>query len=117
MLFFLGKDCDVDIDDCASNPCVNGGECVDQVNTYRCICPVGYTGYQCEVSCIILLWWSSKQFEGVFKSSNINFYSHSIKFLKVSFIANDKQTGIWKPYINSRTLDFLKIINTPALNI
>ena len=26
----------VDIDECASNPCVNGEECTDEVNQYTC---------------------------------------------------------------------------------
>lgn len=48
-LIFVGRDCATDIDDCASNPCKNGGECDDQVNAFRCICPVGFTGHECEV--------------------------------------------------------------------
>ena len=38
----------LDIDDCLSNACANGGSCVDGVNNYSCICPVGYTGDLCE---------------------------------------------------------------------
>jgi hypothetical protein len=37
-----------DIDECATNPCQNGGECRDQVNGYTCTCAGGYTGDLCE---------------------------------------------------------------------
>ena len=39
-----------DIDDCAVQPCYNGGTCIDAVNDYTCICAVGYTGKNCIVS-------------------------------------------------------------------
>ena len=37
-----------DIDDCAGQPCMNGGRCSDQVAGYRCQCAAGYTGQNCE---------------------------------------------------------------------
>jgi hypothetical protein len=37
-----------DIDECESQPCDNGGTCTDQVNSYLCVCPTGYTGINCE---------------------------------------------------------------------
>ena len=37
-----------DIDECASDPCENGGTCVDQVNGFECQCALGYEGEQCE---------------------------------------------------------------------
>ena len=37
----------IDIDECASGPCQNGGTCVDQVNGYQCQCSPGYTDLQC----------------------------------------------------------------------
>ena len=40
----------VDIDYCASNPCQNGGTCIDGINTYTCNCAPGYIGYNCEAS-------------------------------------------------------------------
>lgn len=38
----------VDVDECASQPCQNGGTCEDQINSFFCHCPPGYTGIQCE---------------------------------------------------------------------
>jgi len=38
----------LDIDDCVSNPCQNGGSCEDGINSYTCTCVAGYTGHDCE---------------------------------------------------------------------
>jgi hypothetical protein len=45
---YTGDDCEIDIDECASNPCQNGGTCVDGVNSYTCQCQPGYEGTNCE---------------------------------------------------------------------
>ena len=37
-----------DIDECAPDPCHNGGTCEDGVNEYTCQCSAGYTGTNCE---------------------------------------------------------------------
>ena len=39
-----------DIDECASDPCQNGGVCVDGINGYTCFCAAGFTGVNCETS-------------------------------------------------------------------
>ena len=39
---------DLEIDRCASSPCKNGGTCVDGINSYTCLCKLGYTGDHCE---------------------------------------------------------------------
>ena len=39
-----------DIDECASNPCQNGGTCKDAVNEFSCACLAGTTGRFCETS-------------------------------------------------------------------
>ncbi|XP_076112267.1 uncharacterized protein LOC143080345 [Mytilus galloprovincialis] len=40
--------CD-DVDDCNSNPCVNG-TCMDKLRGYRCTCNRGFTGSNCDVN-------------------------------------------------------------------
>lgn len=47
---FTGKDCSIDIDECASSPCRNGGTCRDRVDGYHCSCPPGWGGKSCTVS-------------------------------------------------------------------
>ena len=37
-----------DIDECASNPCLNSGVCEDLLNAFQCLCPTGFTGPLCE---------------------------------------------------------------------
>ncbi|CAO2578866.1 Fbln7, partial [Lemmus lemmus] len=37
-----------DAGECSSQPCHNGGTCVEGVNQYRCICPPGKTGNRCQ---------------------------------------------------------------------
>lgn len=36
-----------DIDDCYSNPCLNGGTCTDLVNDYNCTCKEGFSAKTC----------------------------------------------------------------------
>ena len=40
----------LDIDECASKPCLNDGLCQDEVNSFKCICKRGYTGATCKTS-------------------------------------------------------------------
>ena len=39
-----------DIDHCHTDPCGSHGSCVDLPDSYHCICDVGYTGYNCNLS-------------------------------------------------------------------
>ena len=45
--FLLLSSSSSDIKECASNPCQNGGTCVDAVNGYNCSCVSGWTGEHC----------------------------------------------------------------------
>ncbi|XP_074446248.1 sushi, nidogen and EGF-like domain-containing protein 1 isoform X3 [Larus michahellis] len=40
-------ECD-EIDECRSQPCLNGGQCKDRVAEFLCLCEAGYTGHHCE---------------------------------------------------------------------
>lgn len=35
--------------ECFSKPCLNGGICSIEVNSYTCICPTGFSGQRCEI--------------------------------------------------------------------
>jgi len=37
-MILLGEHCSVDIEECASTPCLNGGTCRDDVNSFTCQC-------------------------------------------------------------------------------
>lgn len=37
-----------DIDECQSSPCSYGATCVDEINGYRCLCPMGRAGPRCQ---------------------------------------------------------------------
>ena len=47
--------CFSDIDECASDPCSNGGTCSDLVNKFVCNCPSGYGGVRCEAGRLKIL--------------------------------------------------------------
>lgn len=46
---FTGPKCEIDWNDCASNPCLNDGECIDEVGGFHCNCSrTGYSGTLCQ---------------------------------------------------------------------
>jgi len=50
---YNGTDCDVDINECDSNPCFHGN-CTDEMNHFSCVCYDGYEGVQCQTGILIL---------------------------------------------------------------
>ena len=50
LLFYTGDTCEIDIDECASNPCQHDAECIQGIATFTCNCKPGYTGTNCETN-------------------------------------------------------------------
>ncbi|PIK52467.1 putative sushi, von Willebrand factor type A [Apostichopus japonicus] len=46
---FIGSNCEIEIDECETQPCQNGATCLDGVNSFSCTCTEGYTGPDCSV--------------------------------------------------------------------
>ena len=44
---FAGERCEIDVNECEHNPCSNGGTCLNEVGSYRCVCPPATTGHNC----------------------------------------------------------------------
>ncbi|XP_029904248.1 lactadherin-like isoform X1 [Myripristis murdjan] len=54
-LGFDGAHCQINENDCASQPCKNGGVCRDLDGDFTCQCPSPYVGKQCKLRCTSLL--------------------------------------------------------------
>jgi hypothetical protein len=39
---------ETEVRECQSQPCVNGGTCVDQINGFACVCAAGWSGGLCQ---------------------------------------------------------------------
>ena len=44
LLAFQGGNCQININECNSSPCVHGGVCEDEVNGYTCVCDTALWG-------------------------------------------------------------------------
>ncbi|XP_053072046.1 sushi, nidogen and EGF-like domain-containing protein 1 isoform X3 [Acinonyx jubatus] len=47
---FTGRRCHLDVNECASHPCQNGGTCTHGINSFSCRCPAGFGGPTCETA-------------------------------------------------------------------
>ncbi|XP_007233291.3 protein crumbs homolog 1 [Astyanax mexicanus] len=46
---FTGHRCEQEVDECKSNPCLNGGYCRNLVNRFHCVCELSYAGETCQI--------------------------------------------------------------------
>ena len=44
---------------CDSNPCQNGGTCIDEGDGFMCDCTSGFTGVKCDIEGTFLFSWST----------------------------------------------------------
>ena len=51
-----GPNCQTNINECASNPCLNQGTCIDDVAGYKCNCLLPYTGMGGAWGCALGAW-------------------------------------------------------------
>ncbi|CAL8091500.1 unnamed protein product [Calicophoron daubneyi] len=45
---FQGKYCHEPVNHCEEDPCLNGGTCINGLESYECLCEDGFVGEQCE---------------------------------------------------------------------
>ncbi|XP_034437971.1 protein crumbs homolog 1 isoform X3 [Hippoglossus hippoglossus] len=46
---FTGHRCEQEVDECQSNPCLNGGYCRNLINKFVCMCDMSYAGDLCQM--------------------------------------------------------------------
>ncbi|XP_017557924.1 protein crumbs homolog 1 [Pygocentrus nattereri] len=46
---FTGHRCEQELDECKSNPCLNGGYCRNLFNKFQCVCELSYAGETCQI--------------------------------------------------------------------
>ncbi|XP_037297103.1 fat-like cadherin-related tumor suppressor homolog isoform X2 [Manduca sexta] len=44
---YYGPRCELDVDECAGEPCLNGATCLNEPGSFRCLCPPDKTGMNC----------------------------------------------------------------------
>ncbi|KAK0154760.1 Protein crumbs 1 [Merluccius polli] len=45
---FAGHRCEQEVDECKSNPCLNGGYCRNLINKFACVCDMSFAGDVCQ---------------------------------------------------------------------
>lgn len=52
---FLGNNCEIEVDECLSDPCRSGATCVDHLNAFSCVSQDGFQGIKKSIDIVNLL--------------------------------------------------------------
>ncbi|XP_011501552.1 PREDICTED: fat-like cadherin-related tumor suppressor homolog [Ceratosolen solmsi marchali] len=105
---FAGERCELDVNECERNPCTNGGTCLNELGSYRCICPPSMTGLNCGnpagyttglISNHLNITWEQLMWIGVAILANILLVALFVTFRKI----RGKRTRTRANNINNET--------------
>jgi len=66
----VGKFCEVDLNECESEPCANGGTCIDRPGHFVCVCVEGFGGETCQRAGTVLHQLNSLYIVSLYRTTN-----------------------------------------------